>query len=209
MSQPYITIKQYRALVSCHKSIRFILHNIDKSPKWRVRRLYCKRPKFQHTKNNDQIDRIIKKMQVKHIIEDYYDPEDYPQTTSYGQIFLIPKECYQNIGSYYYTFLHELCHWASRPGLVLLTDRDLDMFPYKMSDEEAYAYEEAIVDLSAAKLCDKLGIKYNYKATARYVWHFIKRFPNPWKILLRVNKMSRKLVKFIMNKIINSNGGGL
>jgi hypothetical protein len=210
------TTRQLESVLSAHKSLNYLITNVLKNyqqvAKWRVKRLFWARPRFTHDISHEkykELNNLARKLKIKTITGDYLDKENFPFTDSYGQIFLIKDTHYQNVGSYFYTMIHEVAHWSSRRGMCQLVERDIDGFAVKFTEEQAYGFEEMVADLTAAKICDKYKIRYNYTATARYIWHYLKEQTNYVKILLKVNKMANKMVKFIMRKLLRSRGGGL
>ena len=78
------------------------------------------------------------------------------------QINMPVYESFSSAEAYYATFIHELSH---RTGHKLRLDRDLT----SEKGSAGYAFEELIADMSAAFVCNVLGIKPDLEHHASYL----------------------------------------
>lgn len=75
----------------------------------------------------------------------YIPSKDYIEIPSFDK--------FHNPEAYYSTLSHELAHWTGHKSRL---DRELNTSRF---DNEAYAFEELIAELSAAFLCAQLGVE--------------------------------------------------
>ena len=100
------------------------------------------------------------------------------------QINMPVYESFSSAEAYYATFIHELSH---RTGHKLRLDRDLT----SKKGSAGYAFEELIADMSAAFVCNVLGIKPDLEHHASYLASWMRLIADDKQAFFRASHQAK------------------
>jgi antirestriction protein ArdC len=95
-----------------------------------------------------------------------------------------PKDQYKSQAGYYSTMFHELGHWTGHPSRL---DRPL----HGKFGTESYAREELVAELTAAKLCHRVGLDFESQSAA-YIATWLRRLKEDKSELIGACSQSSK-----------------
>lgn len=107
------------------------------------------------------------------------------------QINMPVYESFSNAESYYATFIHELSH---RTGHKLRLDRDLT----SEKGSAGYAFEELIADMSAAFVCNVLGIKPDLEHHASYLASWMRIIADDKQAFFRASHQAQVAANLLL-----------
>jgi antirestriction protein ArdC len=94
--------------------------------------------------------------------------------------------------SYYATFIHELSHWTGHSSRL---NRKLG----NKFGSQAYAFEELIAELSAAFVCNELGINSTLENHASYLDNWLQVLKSDKKAFIQAAGMAQKSAQLLLS----------
>lgn len=93
--------------------------------------------------------------------------------------------------AYYSTFAHELSHWTAHPTRL---NRPLKA----KFGSQAYAYEELIAEISAAFICNELGMEMQLEHHASYLAHWIQILKSDNRAFIRAATQAQQASRYLL-----------
>jgi len=112
-------------------------------------------------------------------------------SSSADKIQMPRYEDFTGAEAYYATFIHELSHWTGHPSRL---DRKLG----NQFGSQAYAFEELIAELSAAFVCNELGMNSALQNHASYLDHWLKILKSDKKAFLKAAGQAQKAASLLL-----------
>lgn len=118
-------------------------------------------------------------------------------TPSEDSVNVPPKSAFPKVEEYYSTMFHELAH--STGSQDRLNRKKGGHF-----GDEKYAFEELVAELTAAMLCDYIGITCTVENSAAYCKHWAKSLREmPKTAIVRAAGLAKKAAEYILGKPID------
>jgi antirestriction protein ArdC len=112
-------------------------------------------------------------------------------SSSADKIQMPRYEDFTGAEAYYATFIHELSHWTGHPSRL---DRKLG----NKFGSQAYAYEELIAELSAAFVCNELGMNSELENHASYLDNWLQVLRSDKKAFIKAAGQAQKAAGLLL-----------
>lgn len=114
---------------------------------------------------------------------------------STDEIYLPLRSQFNDSTSYYEVLFHELGHWTGHRDRL---NRDVKN---REDDEEKYAFEELVAELSTAYILATLGIEMKITNNAAYIQSWLRCLKNDKSFVVKAQSQAVKAVEYILNGV--------
>jgi antirestriction protein ArdC len=113
-------------------------------------------------------------------------------TPSLDKITMPEKGQFSDMGAYYATMLHELCHWTGNENRCkrMLGER---------FGKESYAAEELVAEIGSAYLCSEFGVQGRLQHAA-YVQNWLTILRNDKHAIFKAASLAQEAFDYLMDK---------
>jgi len=112
-------------------------------------------------------------------------------------IFVPDRRKYDNIGIFYHDIFHELAHWTGREDR--LSRPSFKTLEEDRKEEDTYAFEELIAEISSLFLCMKFNIvdEKIFSNSVAYLKSWLKKLRDDPSLIVRASTQAEKVVSYL------------
>jgi antirestriction protein ArdC len=154
-------------------------------------------PPIEELKDNQRIERCEEVVQEMPLVPEIRHGGNRACYSPYGDWVQMPIiESFAKSEAYYATLFHELGHATGHESRLARPE----VMQISTLDKEGYSREELVAELTAAFLCQEIGIDNDTENTQAYIQGWLKVLNNDPKMVVQAAGLAGKAANFIMGR---------